>query len=303
MATYVPGLEKLTVRNTGGTVSARYCYSVWLRHLVTAHENGLPASPEVVAELGPGDSLGIGLAALLSGAEKLYALDLVRYAADERNILIFDELVELFSEREAIPNDDEFPKVKPHLGAYEFPSKVLTGECMNKVLSKDRVAGLRESLARMRSGEEGRISYFAPWGDTDVIRQESVDMVFSQAVLEHVENLEDTYRALNKWLKPGGFMSHQIDFKCHGTAEEWNGHWALGKLRWKLIKGRRRYLINREPLSTHLGLMEKSGFEILCKKRIRNNSSVDRAALAPRFRDITDDDLNTSGAFVLAVKR
>jgi len=33
MATYVPELRGLTGMRTGGTASARYCYSVWLRHL------------------------------------------------------------------------------------------------------------------------------------------------------------------------------------------------------------------------------------------------------------------------------
>ena len=76
LATYVPGYEYL--EPTGGTSSARYCYSVWLRHLVMAYDSGLlQRPPATVAELGPGDSIGIGLAALLSGARKYHALDVV----------------------------------------------------------------------------------------------------------------------------------------------------------------------------------------------------------------------------------
>src|SRR5690242_13726234 len=66
MATYVPGLWHLTGRKTGGSASARYCYSVWLRHLSMLHESALPTMFETTAELGPGDSLGIGLATMLS---------------------------------------------------------------------------------------------------------------------------------------------------------------------------------------------------------------------------------------------
>ena len=80
VATYLPGLELLGGRYTGGTVSARDCYSVWLRHLTTAMTHGLKEHPRVVAELGPGDSLGTGIAALLTGAERLCAFDVVRYA-------------------------------------------------------------------------------------------------------------------------------------------------------------------------------------------------------------------------------
>ena len=95
IASYVPGLYKFssTARGTGGTNSARYCYSVWLRHLFMAKLNGLTTHPDVIAELGPGDSLGIGLAALLSGANKYYAFDAVQYATNKRNFEIFYELV------------------------------------------------------------------------------------------------------------------------------------------------------------------------------------------------------------------
>jgi hypothetical protein len=57
LATYLPGGPRLAVKSTGGTVSARYCYLVWLRHLVLAERSGLSTNPTVVAELGPGDSL------------------------------------------------------------------------------------------------------------------------------------------------------------------------------------------------------------------------------------------------------
>ena len=69
-ATFVPGLNRLLQVRTGGTGSARYCYSIWMRYLVMAYESGLPTRPDVAAELGPGKSLGVGCAALLSGANR-----------------------------------------------------------------------------------------------------------------------------------------------------------------------------------------------------------------------------------------
>jgi len=60
-------------------------YSLWLRHVVTAYQNGAfhTGPPSVVVELGPGKSLGTGLAALLSGAEKFCAFDVVQYASNK----------------------------------------------------------------------------------------------------------------------------------------------------------------------------------------------------------------------------
>ena len=79
---------------------------------------------ETVAELGPGDSLGIGLAALLSSAQRYVALDVVRYAANTRNLQIFEELIALFRDRAPIPDEAEFPLVRPRLLSYTFPADI-----------------------------------------------------------------------------------------------------------------------------------------------------------------------------------
>jgi hypothetical protein len=81
---------------TFGTDNSRYCYSVWLRHLIHAHKFGFNHINSTVAELGPGESIGIGLAALLTGSRKYYALDVHTYWNTKRNLMIFDNLVELF---------------------------------------------------------------------------------------------------------------------------------------------------------------------------------------------------------------
>ena len=65
---FLPEMALFKMDGTGGrTNSPRYCYSAWLKHLVMAHQNNLDPYPSTIAELGPGDSLGMGIAALLSG--------------------------------------------------------------------------------------------------------------------------------------------------------------------------------------------------------------------------------------------
>src|SRR5439155_3784144 len=96
--TWVPLLNAWRRRraSTGGTDNARYCYSVWLRHLVTLKSCGFHIKGAGVGELGPGDSIGIGLAALLSGAEYYIGLDMLPLSlkADLKSIL--DELVRFY---------------------------------------------------------------------------------------------------------------------------------------------------------------------------------------------------------------
>jgi hypothetical protein len=135
IGTFIPGVTLLSPvkrvlarrsLGTGGTDSARYCFSVWLRHLVMAAENGLNTNPKVIAELGPGDSLGTGIAALLSGAEIYYAFDVVQHANVARNLAMLDELIALLRLGTDIPGADEFPVVEPPLSDYRFPSGILT---------------------------------------------------------------------------------------------------------------------------------------------------------------------------------
>jgi hypothetical protein len=301
MATFIPGLNRVRAKGTGGTDSARYCYSVWLRHLAMANAHGVTTSPKIVAELGPGDSLGIGLAALISGAEYYYAFDIVEHVDQQRNVAIFDDLVALFKNREDIPGEQEFPGVYPQLDSYGFPSEVLTDQWLDSALNADRIGRLRESVVDM-SGGDSVMQYRVPWCDSSVLEENAVDMIFSQAVLEHVDDLAETYQAMYSWLRPSGFMCHQIDFRSHGFADEWNGHWAYSDLVWKLYRGKRAFLLNREPHSTHIGLLQKTGFKVLFDKQVTSTSNIDRSRLSHRFCDLSDEDLTTSGAFIVAGK-
>jgi len=288
------------------TESSRYCYSVWLRHLVMAYENNLMQSlPGVVAELGPGKSLGTLLAALISGAHTCYAFDVVQHFDNKRNQKVFDELIELFSSRENIPDENELPRVKPFLKSYRFPSYILTDEHLREMLSKARLNTIRNSLACMGSatGSNTQISYRIPWDSSRVLAQSSVDMIYSQAVMEHVDDVRFAYETMYRWLRNGGYISHQIDFKCHGTATEWNGHWSYSNRAWKLIRGCRRYFINRLPHSAHIRLLEQNGFEVVSDIRVEGRGGVKRGQLAKEFRFLSDEDLKTSGVFIQAVKR
>src|SRR6516164_1896744 len=300
VSTYFPGVSACLSNGTGGTDSARYCYSIWLRHLVMAVNNGLNSDVKTVAELGPGDSLGVGIAALLSGCERYFAFDVVRYAHAERNLKVFDELVTLFRARADIPANNEFPEIKPVLGTHGFP-KILTEKRLNDALSEHRLDQIRKSIVNTEC-QNSLIRYKVPWYEASIIEGESIDLIFSQAVLEHVDDLPNTYRAMRLWLKPSGYVSNQIDFRCHGTADEWNGHWRYSDLTWTLMRGGRAYFLNREPHSTHIRLLEKENFRIVCNKTVKSESKLPKNILARRFRLMSDGDLNTSGAFIQAVK-
>ena len=305
---YVPGVNRLISIFTGNAGqgiaagSARYCYSVWLRHLIMAHRHGLQVPPPIVAELGPGYSIGVGLAALISGSTRYYGLDVVKYASRARNITVFDELVALFKQRAAIPDNSEFPALEPRLESYGFPGDILTEKLLNRSLARERIASIRENLVRIGTGQDNPIRYIVPWDDERVIVRESVDMIFSQSVLEHVEDLQNAYGAQCLWLKPHGFISHSIDFKSHGLARRWNGHWQYSRFTWALIRGNRPYLINRQPCSTHRNLMMAAGFDIISEVKTLAKDGIPQHRLAADWQNLHESDLTCSGAFIQAVK-
>lgn len=300
--TFLPGGKRLLAAGTRGTDTARYCYSVWMRHLIRGAQYRQASLAGVVVELGPGDSLGIGLAALLSGADKYIGVDAVRHANVERNTAVFDELISLFSRHAPIPGDDEFPEVKPRLDDCRFPQHLLDQVRMKCNLATPRLQAIRDTLTGVCDGDPW-VRYVDPSVAATAIVPGTASLVFSQAVLEHVDDLAPVYRHCYRWLRADGLMSHQIDFKSHGSARVWNGHWVYPDAVWRVLRGRRSYLLNREPWSTHHRLLLESGFEIKECEAVRLPTRLRRTQLADRFRQLDDEDLTTAGVFLVAKKR
>jgi hypothetical protein len=299
LLTWVPVLDAWRRHHatSGGTDSSRYCYSVWLRHLTTLSRYGFRISGSRIGELGPGDSIGIGIAALLSGASHYVGLDIVPFSAKTDLRTIFEELVSLYSIREPIPDGNEFPRVRPRLDTYEFPNHLIAWNNFTATIENARIE-LHRALGTGRL-----VEYKAPWTSPTEIAPASLDLIFSQAVLEHVDGLEETYDAMSLWLKPGGYASHVIDFTAHGLAPFWNGHWAYSDWEWKSVRGHREYLLNRQPLSRHLFCAGRVGFEVVHAHRDYGERGLEQSALSRQFQTLNDDDLRTRGAVLILRKQ
>ena len=292
-------------RPDAGTASARYCYAVWLRHLVHANKLGLlSGTPRVVAEVGPGNSLGTGLAALISGASRYYAFDVMTYSPNDENLKVFDQLVELFQAREPIPTGGEFSAIKTSLDSYNFPDEILSDRALREALDPARIRLIRNALKNggQNPGPDSLIAYVVPWLAGENLIEGTVDMVFSMSVFEHIDDLSSAYSACARWLRDGGVMSHEIDFRCHGLDPLWNGHWRYPRWMWKIVRGKRPFLINRQPHSAHLALLETNGFEVVEDLPLYLEPGLKRAALASEFAGMTDLDLKTSNVYLLACK-
>jgi SAM-dependent methyltransferase len=281
----------------GAVLSAETLYSIFLRYIFYLYScAGFSIDGAVVVELGPGCSLGFGMAALLSGASRYYAFDVVDHVAVDTELRVFDRLLELFRKKAAVPHSGKDAQVFPFLSSYDFPDSCLQQDSLLSTLDEKRVAEIREDIADRRGDF---VRYQAPWGIEMTNLSTKADLIVSNAVLEHVDDLELAYAAFRNWIKPGGYMAHLIDFRAHGLFNVWNGHWACSEFTWKLLRGRRNYLINRVPHSRHAELLAKFNFAVIDDIRIWSVDGLVRENFSPQFRNMPSDDANTQLAFLI----
>ncbi len=272
-----------------------------MRHFTLIRDSGLTGPLDSVVELGPGDSLGVGLAALLTGAGRYVGLDVVQHADLQLNLAVLDELLELLRRRAPIPADDEFPGVHPRLSDYSFPARHLGS--LEQALRPERVKRIRAAVEACGEARAGNmIRYVCPWYEDSLAEAGTVDLVLSQVALQDIEDLDRAYAVMTKWLKPGGIMSHQIDFSFPGSGAHWNEHWGYSELFWKVVRGKRPFYFNRVPFSHYVEITQRHGHAIRRTVPVNGRRSIPRAAVNPRFRPLPETDFTTSSAYILSTK-
>jgi len=276
--TFIPPLNAWRARHStsGGTLSLSYCYSVWRRHLQLLLEAGFRPEGACIAELGPGDTIGVGLAALLSGVRQYSGLDLVPFAHGFDPVPFFDELCRI-AEEEGKRGEATRSDAQPV-----------------RILSRDDIVRIRTELERgMKAGSV--LNYCAPWHRAS-IPAGSLDLVLSQSVLQYSDCMPDVYQSMFHWLRPGGYASHRIDCSAGYLSPHWNGHWAYSDFEWRLTRGRREFLMNREPIGVHLKTAEAAGFQVVILKRDVGEGGLPPSALCPKFQNLDAVDSTTRGA-------
>ncbi len=303
LLTWIPGIRDAFYDRGAarGTDSSAYCYGVWMKHLTLVCAHGMQRPPATVLELGPGASVGTGVAALLSGAERYVAVDTVAHMKPDANAAVFHELVGMFRNRAPGPASG-FPPFQQYLDERRFPSHVLDQATLGAALDPARLDRLERAVRAVGTDRpEDAIRYYT-WSNLGPVPDGSIDMLFSHVVINHIEDLHGIYDTCARWVRPGGWMTHQIDFTSLGTSHEWNGHRRHGELAWKVIAGRRPYFVSREPLATHLASVGRS-FDLAAVIRGSGEGGMDRSELAPRWRGISDEDHMTNTAFIVARRR
>jgi len=243
----------------GAMDQPEYAYVMFRRHFDRA---SFPRRTGgfVALELGPGDSLFSALIARAFGAAGSYLVDVGDLAL--RDVEPYQAMADYLAER-GLPVPD----------AAQFSS-------LDELLAACGAQYLTAGLASLRN-----------------LPDQSVDFVWSQAVLEHIRKTDflDTMRELRRVLRDDGVCSHRVDLKDHlGGAlnhlrfseRVWESEWMAGS----------GFYTNRIRYSEMLRLFEQAGFAVEVVSVDRWDSlPTPRARLAGGFRELPDDELCVAG--------
>lgn len=147
-----------------------------------------------------------------------------------------------------------------------------------------------------------RIKYEVPWLDIDLNSITPVDLIISQAVMEHVLELNKSYKKMYDLLKKGGYMSHQIDFTSHELSQIWYGHRLYSDNMHRFLLKGRSYPINREPYAYHRKILIETGFKIIKEISYQLPLHHTIESFDKRFNSYSEDDLKIAGMFVICKK-
>lgn len=249
-----------------------------------------------ILEIGTGENLGVILRLICHGAQRVDTID--RF----NSLIAEDAQLALYREIERNLPDDQRPLFS---SAIQF----------NK--------GYRLN--------EDKLHYITGVGIEPMetaLKKENYDIIISRAVLEHVFKIENSIKVMDRLLRPGGVMIHEIDFRDHGMFSRF-GFNPLTFLTVKdnLWKKMTSHIgaPNRKIINFYQETFSSLGYDITILKILVVGSKVKihkenieynidyqnrnieivqniRPYLLPRYGVLSDDDLLVAGIFLKATK-
>lgn len=218
-----------------------------------------------ILEYGPGDTLCMALLFHAYGARRITCVDrfpLARLTAN--NIAIYRHLLEM------LPAEPR-ARAGAAFNEHGVPASGFAPEAISYRVTRNGLAG--------KGG--------------------GYDLVISRAVLEHVNNLEETMRDIKRNLKPGGLAIHKVDLRSHGLDRHSEFDFlARRPLVYKLMYGHKgcpnRWRVNKyRELADKVGLRLRSLMPTgrLPPEKVRRI----HAQAASRFGDISADEFSWLG--------
>jgi SAM-dependent methyltransferase len=252
-----------------------YCVTNGLEQLAVLRRLGIPVEGAEVLEFGSGWLPLIPLLFHMAGARRLVLTDVARLQ-DQHT----------FSRARAIV-----------AGRVEDVAQVL-----------DRPVA--ELLARLNGPFPH--DYMVPW-NPETCPKQSLDIVVSRAVLEHVPKaqIEYFFKHFHRILRDSGVMCHMIDNSDHWQHKDRSLsrveflHYEETGLVWRLAQLNEQAFQNRLRHSDYVKMIADARFRIILAEGEPDGKclrDLERISLSTRFRDYEPRDLAILGSLIVAAK-
>jgi hypothetical protein len=252
-----------------------YCLDVvknWEKALITYSGHSNPFADQHVIEIGPGPDLGTGIIILALGAKSYTAVDkyqLIRKTPKDFYKILLSHLTEL----------PEFKNAQMAV----------------------------ENLQEENFGEP--ICYrWNPDFNLEGLPLKRFNIMVSQAVLEHLNDVKNTFAKFKDILSPNAMMVHEIDLGAHTRfIRELDplNHLRYSDIVWNLL--RFNGSPNRLRIIDYQKILNQMGFEKIVTQRIMtlDKEYIKRAKhhLSKRFREYPEEDIETRSFYLLATKK
>jgi len=239
------------------------------------YTNNFSLKSKNILEVGPGPDLGTGILFLLKGANSYTAIDKSNLLTAPKEF--YNQLISNF---EINSNNNR--------GLLEIIEKLKTS---SQKIDYPNFKYLNISICNASAGLENKF-----------------DLIFSQAVLEHINDIKKAFQEMHKLLQDGGVIYHEIDFQTHTRFLREKD--PLNILRYKETQYQ-KYKFDGSPnrlrLSDYIKILKEQGFKdirVLIKNQLKpEEAEAVKAYLTPHFRDYETSDLQTLTAVIIANKQ
>lgn len=242
-----------------------YAYNVFFNHFKQVSQQKPLPEQFVSLELGPGDSLFSALISRSLGGGKSYLVDAGDFTIQE---------VEPYKQMADFLNQKNLP----------LPAGIDEANSVSEIMEICNANYLRSGLSSLQSLESN-----------------SVDFIWSQAVLEHVKRSEflDIMKELRRIVREDGVCSHLVDLRDHIDC-------SLNNLRfsekiWESnFMTNSGFYTNRIQYPLMLDMFKEAGFAIASTQLDKWSSlPIKRSQLDRQFARFTDEELCVSGFSVI----
>jgi SAM-dependent methyltransferase len=215
-----------------------------------------------ILELGPGGSLGFGLLMLQNGASQYIVIEDGQHAFINKKQMKFYKKL-LGNDEASIKKFFIFKNERYHYNQ-EFINFIKIDQSSNYDLASN-----------------------------------SVDFIYSCAVLEHVHNLDLCFSEMARVLKSGGVMNHQVDLRDHIFSQKSLWFLKISDFWFKFLFEKTGEYVNRKRFSYYNDLINRYGLKII---EVNKNILFDKALPKKLLSKYSENDLKILSFNLIAKK-